>query len=47
MEQFGVKVDKKKVSLDSEIKAFGTYSAEVKFLAGISEKITVEVTEAN
>ncbi|MDE5993759.1 MAG: 50S ribosomal protein L9, partial [Oscillospiraceae bacterium] len=44
-EQFGVKVDKKKVSLDSEIKAFGTYSAEVKFLAGISEKITVEVTE--
>lgn len=44
-EQLGVKVDKKKVSLDSEIKAFGTYSAEVKFLAGISEKITVEVTE--
>ena len=47
VEQFGVKVDKKKVSIDSEIKAFGTYSAEVKFLAGISEKITVEVTEAN
>ncbi len=44
-EQLGVKVDKKKVSVDTEIKSFGTYTAEVKFLAGISEKITVEVTE--
>ncbi|MCH5192401.1 MAG: 50S ribosomal protein L9 [Oscillospiraceae bacterium] len=44
-QQLGVKVDKKKVSLSSEIKSFGTYTAEVKFLAGISEKITVEVTE--
>ncbi|MCM1479435.1 MAG: 50S ribosomal protein L9, partial [Muribaculaceae bacterium] len=44
-EQLGVKVDKKKVSLDTEIKSFGTYTAEVKFLAGITEKITVEVTE--
>ena len=44
-EQLGVKVDKKKISLDTEIKSFGTYTAEVKFLAGISEKITVEVTE--
>lgn len=44
-EQLGVKVDKKKISLDTEIKAFGTYTAEVKFLAGISEKVTVEVTE--
>jgi len=44
-EQLGVKVDKKKVSLSSEIKAFGTYAAEVKFLAGVSEKITVEVIE--
>ena len=44
-QQLGIKVDKKKISLDTEIKAFGTYTAEVKFLAGISEKITVEVTE--
>ena len=44
-EQLGVMVDKKKISLDTEIKSFGTYTAEVKFLAGISEKITVEVTE--
>ncbi len=46
-EQLGVKTDKKKVSLDTEIKAFGTYSAEVKFMAGVSEKITVEVVEDN
>ena len=44
-QQLGVKVDKKKVSLNTEIKSFGTYTAEIKFLAGISEKITVEVTE--
>ena len=44
-QQLGVKVDKKKVSLSAEIKSFGIYTAEVKFLAGISEKVTVEVTE--
>ena len=43
--QLGVKVEKKKVSLNSDIKAFGTYTAEIRFMAGISEKITVEVTE--
>lgn len=43
--QLGITVDKKKISLSSEIKTFGTYTAEIKFLAGISEKITVEVTE--
>lgn len=43
--QLGVKVEKKKVSLNSEIKAFGTYTAEVRFMAGVSEKLTVEVVE--
>ena len=38
-------VDKKKIALSSEIKTFGTYTAEIKFLAGISEKITVDVVE--
>ena len=41
--QFGVKVDKKKISLSSDIKNFGSYSAVIKFYAGISEKIDVEV----
>ncbi|MCM1132621.1 MAG: 50S ribosomal protein L9 [Ruminococcus flavefaciens] len=44
-EQFGVKVDKKKIALSSDIKNFGTYSAVIKFYAGISAKIDVEVTE--
>lgn len=43
--QLGVKADKKKVSLNAEIKTFGAYTAEVKLHPGISEKITVEVTE--
>lgn len=44
-EQLGVKVEKKKVALSTEIKAFGTYSAEVKLYTGISEKIGVEIVE--
>jgi large subunit ribosomal protein L9 len=44
-EQLGIAIEKKKVSLSSEIKAFGTYTAEIKLLAGISQKITVEVVE--
>lgn len=44
-EQLGVKVDKKKITLTTEIKNFGSYSASVKFYNGISEKIDVEVTE--
>lgn len=44
-EQFGIKIDKKKVSLSSDIKNFGSYSATIKFYTGISEKIDVEVVE--
>lgn len=44
-EQLGVKVDKKKITLTTEIKNFGSYSASVKFYNGISEKVDVEVTE--
>ena len=44
-EQLGVKADKKKVALSSDIKAFGTYTAEIKLYTGISEKINVNVVE--
>lgn len=43
--QLGVPTEKKKVSLSTEIKSFGTYTAEIKLYTGISEKITVDVTE--
>lgn len=43
--QFGEKVEKKKVSLKSEIKNFGEYEADIKLYSGISAKITVAVTE--
>ena len=45
-EQLNVNIDKKKISISNEIKSFGTYTAELKFHAGISEKITVDVVEA-
>ena len=43
--QFGLEVDRRKVSLESEIKSFGTYNAEVKFGSGVSAKIYVLVAE--
>ena len=43
--QLNQKVDKKKISLKSEIKNFGTYEADIKLYAGISAKVTVEVIE--
>ena len=42
--QYGVAVDKKKVNT-GEIKAFGSYTAEVKLYTGISAKMGVEVGE--
>ena len=44
--QFGVNIDKKKVSLSTDIKNFGSYKAVIKLYNGISETVDVEVTEA-
>ncbi|WP_099204809.1 50S ribosomal protein L9 [Scatolibacter rhodanostii] len=44
--QFNVDVDKRKVSLVSEIKTFGTFMVEVKLYAGITASVKVEVVEA-
>ena len=45
-EQLGVKVDKKKIVLSSDIKNFGSYNAVLKLYNGISEKIDIEVEES-
>ena len=42
--QFQVEVDKRKISME-DVKAFGSYEAEVKLYPGISAKITVMVGE--
>ena len=42
--QFGVTVDKRKIVMN-DIKAFGSYTAEIKLLQGITAEITVMVTE--
>ncbi len=44
-EQYQIDVDKKKVSLDSEIKAFGTYDFELKLHTGVSASMKVMVKE--
>lgn len=45
--QFGVQVDKRKVVLENEIKAYGTYNFEVKFYNGITASLSVAVCEAD
>ncbi|MBR4361460.1 MAG: 50S ribosomal protein L9 [Ruminococcus sp.] len=44
-QQFGVKVDKKKITLSTDIKNFGSYKAAIKFYTGISETVDIEVVE--
>lgn len=43
--EFGMELDKRKISLDAEIKAYGTYTAEVKLYTGVSAKMYVVVGE--
>lgn len=43
--QYNCKVDKKKINLSSDIKAFGNYSADVKMTQGVSCKIVIKVEE--
>lgn len=44
--QYNIVVDKRKVTLATEIKAFGTYNATVKLYNGIVANIKVQVSEA-
>ena len=44
--QLHVEVDKKKIVLEGDIKAFGTYTFDVKFYNGISATMSVAVCEA-
>lgn len=43
--QHGIEIDKRKLELDGQIKAFGTYKVEAKLYSGISGKLNVQVVE--
>lgn len=43
--QTGEEIDKRKIVLDADIKAFGTYEAKVKLYLGVSADICVRVCE--
>lgn len=43
--QKGITVDKRKISLDTDIKTFGTYNAEIKLYSGITATVKVQVSE--
>ncbi|MBQ8141488.1 MAG: 50S ribosomal protein L9 [Clostridia bacterium] len=42
--EYGISIDKKKISLPVPIKSFGRFSADAHLFTGINGKITVEVT---
>lgn len=42
--QFGIKVDKRKITMD-DIKSYGTYTAEIKLYTGVVAQVTVQVSE--
>ena len=43
--QYGLDIDKKKVTLKSDIKTFGTFECEVKLYTGITANINIEVVK--
>ncbi len=43
---FGAEVDKRKISMSADIKAFGTYECEIRLYAGIAAKVFVMVGES-
>lgn len=43
--QFHVEIDKRKIELDTDIKAFGTYNCEIKLYSGITAKVFAVVGE--
>lgn len=43
--QHGIKVDRKKIAMDGPIKAFGTYSLDVKLYTEITGKINVVISD--
>lgn len=43
--QFGTDINKKKISLNSDVKNYGSYSFEVKLHSGVSASLKLEVTE--
>lgn len=44
-QDYGIEVDKKKLSLENPIKAFGTYKIKAKLFTGVAATITVQIVE--
>ena len=42
-DQLGESVDKKKIVLNSEIKSYGDYTADVRMTQGVTAKINIKV----
>jgi len=43
--QLGIEIDRRKISLEEDIKSFGTYTAEAKLYQGVTAKVYIVVGE--
>ena len=46
-QEYGIEVDKKKLSMDMPIKTFGTYKIKAKLFSDVSATVTVQVVESS
>jgi large subunit ribosomal protein L9 len=44
--EYGLDVNKKKITLEADIKSFGTFAFDLKLHTGVSAKMNVQVVEA-
>ena len=43
--QFGENIDKRKITIDGEIRAFGIYNADIKLYQGVNTSIKIQIIE--
>ncbi len=44
--QYGIEVDKRKITLNEMIKSYGDYKADIKLYTEVSAKLNIKITEA-
>lgn len=43
--QYGEEIDKRKITIDGEIRAFGIYNADIKLYTGVNTEVKIQIVE--
>ncbi|MBQ5398372.1 MAG: 50S ribosomal protein L9 [Ruminococcus sp.] len=46
-QRYQINIDKRKISLSSDIKKFGTYTAQIKLFTGVTAELNIEVVDVD